>query len=273
MSAASRIPIHYINLATRQDRRSFMDEQFSRLGLAAQRIEAVAPEQVPARLVRKFIVPSRYRWLTLGELACSVSHLNAMETFLPGKAAHGLILEDDAVLSGYLSRFLAEFASAPPPYDVVRLETYDDWLRIHPRADHTVGEVELRQVYASPSGTAGYIISRLGAEKVLLNHDVFSAQIDMTLFHPFSQLAKRMSVRHADPGLCIQIHKLHREHALGFPDIEPYRRRRAEMEAPYWRLHFDTFDWFDKYFHVGVMNRWHELVDGAGRRSIPFKPE
>lgn len=273
MSDASRIPIYYINVETRPARRSFMEEQFSTLGLHAQRIEAITPEVIPVELARKFTVPSRYRWLTLGELACTLSHLKAMETLLAGKATHALILEDDAVLSGYLPKFLAEFALAPPSFDLVRVETYDDWLRIHPRADHLVGEIELRSVYTAPSGTAGYVISRRGAEKVLLNQDVFRAQVDLTLFHPFARLGKRMSIRHADPGLCIQIHKLHRDRVFGLTDIDIYRAQRDAIEAPYWRLHFDIFEWLDKYLHVGVVNRWHELVDGVRRRSILFRSE
>ena len=249
-----------------------MEEQFAALGLEAQRIEAVTPPEIPAELAR-FTSPARYRWLTRGELACSLSHLKAMEALLAGPASHALILEDDAVLSSYLPRFLDAFAAAPPPFDVVRVETYDDWLRIHPKADRTVGEIALRRVYTSPSGTAGYVIARQGAEKILLNHDVFRAQFDMTLFHPFARLAKRLSIRHADPGLCIQHHKRHRDRSFGLTDLDHHRMQRDAIAAPYWRLHFDIFAWLDKYFHVGVMNRWHELIDGVRRRSIPFKPD
>ena len=273
MSVADQIPIYYINLEARQDRRRFMEDQFATLGLRAQRIDAVTPAQIPAELARKFTNPARYRWLTLGELACSLSHLKVMEALLAGPASHALILEDDAVLSGYLPRFLNAFAAAPPPFDIVRVETYDDWLRIHPKADRTVGEIELRRVYTSPCGTAGYVIARQGAENVMLNHDVFRAQIDMTLFHPFARLAKRLSIRHADPGLCIQLHKRHRDHSLGLTDLDHHRAQRDSIEAPYWRLHFDIFAWLDKYFHVGVVNRWRELADGVRRRSIPFRPE
>ena len=272
MSAASRIPIYYINLETRQDRRRFMEEQFAALGLEAQRIEAVTPPEIPAELAR-FTSPARYRWLTRGELACSLSHLKAMEALLAGPASHALILEDDAVLSGYLPRFLDAFTAAPPPFDIVRVETYDDWLRIHPKVDRTVGEVALRRVFTPPGGTAGYLIARQGAEKVLSGPDVFQGQIDMALFNPFSRLARRVSIRHADPGLCIQIHKLRRDHALAPPDLDLHRGRREAIEAPYWRVHFDIFAWLDKYFHVGVMNRWHELADGVRRRSIPFRSE
>ena len=37
------IPLYYVNLASRPDRREFMDAQFARVGLAATRIEAVTP--------------------------------------------------------------------------------------------------------------------------------------------------------------------------------------------------------------------------------------
>lgn len=41
-----QIPACYINLASRVDRRQFMEEQFARLGIVAERVDAVTPLEV-----------------------------------------------------------------------------------------------------------------------------------------------------------------------------------------------------------------------------------
>ncbi len=41
-----QIPVYYINVASRVDRRQFMEEQFARLGIAAERVDAVTPLEV-----------------------------------------------------------------------------------------------------------------------------------------------------------------------------------------------------------------------------------
>jgi hypothetical protein len=46
-----QLPVFYINVAARTDRRDFMESQFAELGIPVERIEAVLPDQIPAEAI------------------------------------------------------------------------------------------------------------------------------------------------------------------------------------------------------------------------------
>src|SRR5207249_2273941 len=104
-SARMALPVFYINVASRLDRRRFMEAQFASLGLSAERIEAATPSEISEPDRRAWCDPSRATWMTEGEFACNLSHLRAWALILERGLTHALILEDDAVLSASLPRF------------------------------------------------------------------------------------------------------------------------------------------------------------------------
>jgi glycosyl transferase, family 25 len=51
------LPLFYINLARRVDRRRFMEKQFAESGIAAERVEAFTPEEVPIASLARWTDP------------------------------------------------------------------------------------------------------------------------------------------------------------------------------------------------------------------------
>jgi glycosyl transferase, family 25 len=270
------IPIFYINLAGRTDRRRLMEGQFQALGLAARRIEAVTPaELTPADLAR-YGDPQRLHWLTPTEISCSLSHLKAMRAFTAGGAPHAVIFEDDVVLSPSLPGFLTAFEAAPPAFGLVKLETFDEPLRLKPGNEGEIAGVALRRGFGGSSGSAGYIVSRRAAEIILGRDDLCRASADRALFNPHEPLGRHVTMRLADPGLCIQEHRLPGRSPTGnVSDLHTDRTGRAAAEQPLsWRrLPLLLARGFNRDIREGSIKTWHQIVGGARKQRIPFKAD
>ncbi len=153
-----------INLARSTERMNFQRSQMAALGLACRRVEAVtADKAAQAR-------PKSYweRWerpMRPAERACLLSHVAAWERVAEtGRPA--LILEDDAVLSRRVPAVLAAL-EAMPGLDHVTLEVRKRRKLLGRAARPVVPGVVLRQLYQDRSGAAAYVLSPLGAAKLL----------------------------------------------------------------------------------------------------------
>ena len=265
---------YYINLGSRTDRRAAMEQQFATLGLAATRIEATTPAGLSEQMLERYGNPRRFHWLTPAELACSDSHRLALEALIESGAPRAAIFEDDVVLSTALKPFLAAFDAAPPPFDLVRLETYDEPLRLSPGQDGIIDGIALRRAYSWAAGAAGYIVSRRAAEIIVRSKAFRQTQVDRALFNPYEPLARRISMRHADPGLCIQEDRL-----PGFvpngagSSLAADRQSRGAIERRlFWRrFGFSIRHWCGRELRIGPQKLWHETLGGAKKQRIPFK--
>jgi len=111
---AGQIPVYYINLAPRTDRRQFMEEQFSRLGIVAERIDAVTIADVGETRMALHADPRNPWAMTRVEVACGMSHEKAWRHMLDAGREFALILEDDAVLGDGVS---ACAGCSPPTWE------------------------------------------------------------------------------------------------------------------------------------------------------------
>src|SRR4051812_45910540 len=99
-------PIYYINLANRPERRDFMERQFARLGLVAQRIEAATVADVPADAISWGGHPHNPWPMMPGELPVNYSHRKFWQALVASGALSAVILEDDAVMDDTLPAIL-----------------------------------------------------------------------------------------------------------------------------------------------------------------------
>ena len=96
---SSKLLIQIINLASRPDRLALMRSQLMNAGLDSE--TQVAVDGKNAKLESNF--------LSMGEVGCFKSHVNAMRRQKETGSAYSLILEDDAVLSPNVNeKFLSE---------------------------------------------------------------------------------------------------------------------------------------------------------------------
>lgn len=265
---------YYINLARRLDRRSAMEERLGEQEIPFERIEATTPEYLSQELKDRYCDPAKRYWQTAPELCCSVSHLAALATFVRSGASHGLILEDDAVLSPFLKTFLDDFAPAPPAAGLVRIEADKDHMRLGSVATAQIGPIALHQNFGNATGAAAYVVSRKAAQRILAGTELLQFMTDQALFNPDQKLARELGVLQASPGLAVQEFML-----LGAPDshvgsdLAQNRRDRMRDEVTafrFYRLLPRALDFWQRDVVGAIRKAWHKRVSGAQKREVPF---
>lgn len=180
-------PIYYINLARETARRELMEGAFARLGVPAERIDAVfwkelPPEQQqalysPALNARQFHLP-----LIAGEMGCYASHIQAWRRLLASQATCAVVLEDDVQLHDTFVEAVRDIAALPPGWDMVKLIGRRQVNREKIRHRQPLNErTDLVEYSKMPSYAAGYVVSRQGAEKLLAQRVPFGRPVDIDL--------------------------------------------------------------------------------------------
>jgi glycosyl transferase family 25 len=210
------LPIFYINLAHRNDRREYMDGQLESMGLAGTRIEAVTPADISAEDIEKYCSSARPVFLRENQLACTLSHERAWQAMLDGGHDMALILEDDAELSDLLTEFLLNAASVDA--DLIRIETTGLATRVFPISAELPGGIAIRPFRSTPLGSAGYVIKASAARKLLGNAGLRLRPIDLALYDPFQQPGSLLTRVLTEPAVCRQL-GLADEATLGRSDI------------------------------------------------------
>ncbi|HWA19706.1 MAG TPA: glycosyltransferase family 25 protein [Devosia sp.] len=204
------LPIYYINLDNRPERRDFMEAQFARLGLSATRVSAVTPHGPRPDALAPHVDPRAGHWLTPLVEACGLSHLLCWTMLLaaPGRPDWALVLEDDGVLSTSLPAFLEAFGAQAEgtDADIVQLEVQLlHRARILPARYTLASGHRLARFRSTPYGSGAYLISRRAAESLLGRRDLFHQPIDIAMFRPFIGPGRSLRSYLSDPGLCIQL--------------------------------------------------------------------
>lgn len=197
------IPIYYINLDSRPDRRRYMDEQFAALGLVAERLVAATPLDVTAADADRYCNPARPAFLRRNELACTMSHEWAWQKMIEHGHERVLILEDDAELSSRLPAFLAEAGAIDA--DLIRIETTGAPMRVFPVLATGASGIAVRPFRSTPRGTAGYILRAGAARMLLANPHLRLRALDLALFDPFAEPGRLLHRVTTDPALCRQL--------------------------------------------------------------------
>lgn len=269
---------YYINVAKRTERRAAMEARFLTLGIDAQRIEAITLADVTDEQRRRFCNPQAHRWKSDGELCCSLSHQKASRTFLQTDEEFALILEDDAVLSPALPRFLHWFDNNPLAIDMLRIETDNARMRLSARPDLEPAGYGVHRLFSAAGGAAAYIVSRRAARRIIAGNEVNLSQTDQALFNPRKALSQELAVRQLRPALAIQedrIPALDQRNRLQSSDLEGFRSRRQELDVQnFWRRSvYNVYDFIDREFVGGAQKFWNWSIKGVRKVEVPFKPD
>lgn len=176
---AADLAVYIINLDRSPERWAAMEAEMARVGLTARRVSALDARRDAdvMRQTRPFPKPDGEMIFEMGyegkpyrlsEEACFQSHLKALGLFLKDGGPAALILEDDAEFAPDATAAIDAILAIPGAWDAVRLEG----LRTHGRrpAIHIADLPGERMLVASMRpvwGSAAYLISRAGAEKLL----------------------------------------------------------------------------------------------------------
>ncbi len=189
------IPAYVINLKRSPERRAFMSHSLARAG--------VAPTFVIALDGRELAWKEPVRGaLARTEAALILSHRRVWRRFLRGGGNFAAVLEDDAHIGEGFRELLASDWRAGE-FDVAKLETIRSpaWIskrgaRLCDRALHALG--------AEHFGTAGYVVSRGGAEKLLRLTTALNEPLDHMMFGRRAVFERRLRVLQLVPAVVVQ---------------------------------------------------------------------
>ena len=197
MTIGRPIPILVINLLRSPDRRENMGRQLSALGLRHRFVDAVDGKSPT-------FVASQPSTLTLGEIACHLSHRKCWQDLLASEDTHVLILEDDVIISPLLCEIVERRLALPDKAHIIRLETWCRSVQVHRGRSLASDGVTLHKLYKGDLGCAGYVISRTGAQRLLNVGRVGELPVDHLVFDLSEPVARGLTVYQAVPGLCVQ---------------------------------------------------------------------
>lgn len=155
-------PIYYLNLDEHTDRREFIEGQFTSWGISDYtRIAAYDGRKSD---LREQLTGSYPEGMTSCEVGCTISHLKAIKHWMASRdSPYAVIMEDDCSLE------IAQFwnfcwhdfyAQLPYDWDVIQIViicTGDIHVKLHKR-------------FINDFSTAGYLINRHYAEKLIRLH-------------------------------------------------------------------------------------------------------
>ena len=202
----TRCEVRVVHLARATARRTLMEAELARVGITADGWDAVDAREA-ANVQRLTPIPDNGAWGPMHGHAkgCLASHLDALAAFLKGDASHLLMLEDDVFLADDLANW-TKGDYWPQGADVLKLERWrDDRLKIVlDRAAQSHSNRQIKRLRTRHSGSAGYIITRVGAQ-IVLSSGLLSLPVDHLLFNPFvSPVARRLEAYQVTPALIVQ---------------------------------------------------------------------
>lgn len=172
LSPSIPFPVYLINLQRAEFRRRFALDQLAAEGIEPRMIWAVDGQclDLPAEIQAGVYDPTQAeqafsRQLSLPEIGCSMSHLNAYKQIVEQGDQAALILEDDALfLPDFAQRLMAAYAELPPDWGILHLNCPCQ------RFDR-VGKyiVKYDGIGSLPVAASAYMVSRRGAERLIEN--------------------------------------------------------------------------------------------------------
>lgn len=184
MAAAPALPIVFINLDRDEDRRQRLQAELATLPWPSRRLHAVwwadvPPAEQSALYSEALNAGQFFQPLVNGEKGCYASHIAAWRQLVASDAPAMVVLEDDVRLEGGFQTVIEAIARLDRPWDMVKLigREQEKLRSSQPLgADH-----RLVQYTRVPSLTAGYVVSRTGAHKLLQHRVPFGRPIDVDL--------------------------------------------------------------------------------------------
>lgn len=196
---------YLINLDRSAERLALMAETFSQLGLDFVRIPAVDGRQIDQAELNSCVAgEGRFYRLGSGEIGCFLSHRKFWEIVATGEDDYAIVFEDDVHLSQVAKEVLSQADWIPAGADIVKLETTLIRTLVDRTSDHRVADRRIVRLRGSHQGTAGYIVSRNGARKLLSMSETFADPVDQFMFNSELPAFKELTIYQMEPALCAQ---------------------------------------------------------------------
>lgn len=203
-----KITCFVINLRNNPERWIRMKEQLALQGFMNPiRIDAVIGEDVLKDGELPFSAQI-IRYLTPGEVGCLLSHKKAWEMATEAPTEFSLIMEDDVSVSKVFNAFLSEIELDQNDVDVLRLEpTYKgkNFLVDSDAKQFSGAKIRIYKLISIAMGTAGYIISKRGAEKLLRLSNNCIMPVDELIYNKYSPIFWAINKYQVEQPLVCQV--------------------------------------------------------------------
>lgn len=258
------IPIYVINLKRSGERRAWMQSELARSGVGAEFLAAADGRRFQARCAQTTGALSKE------EVALVISHRMAWRKLLSGPASHAVVLEDDVHL-GANFRDLLEFDFSLCSFDMIKLERWSSPVWISRQGVPVCGR-KLHRLGYEHFGSAGYVIGRAAAGKVLAATKPIVEPVDVTLFGGRAMLRNELRVLQLVPAIAIQ--DCNRPEAAARQNLHSILhedRTRAKIEARlrkprgYLRIKRETLRVLRQIW------RWTVLLPTMRNSAIPWE--
>jgi glycosyl transferase family 25 len=210
-----------INLDRHPGRMAMMAGQLDKLKLPYERLTAIDRRGLAASQLAGI-------YLSPGEIACHLSHRKAWQRLVNSGDETALILEDDVVLSPLLAEVLATPGWIPRDALAIKIECHFQDIVVSRAEREAPGALALARLRSLHYGSAGYIITRRFAERLIAARAEKFWAVDACLFGPRRQVKFGGMVYQMRPALCAQVHHFLQPSA---PLVECYASDIQAMRA------------------------------------------
>lgn len=224
--------IFVISLKNALERRKHINKQFMAQQVGFQYFDAIEPHQIDGALKNTGIELENCS-LTRGEVGCLLSHISLWKKIIDNNLPYMAIFEDDIYLGCKAKSFLKNISWIPKNVDIIKLEAFSDSVLVELFSKkNLINDRSLFLLKGKHLGTAGYIISNIGAKSLLkyVSELTIIKPIDDIMFDGY--IAKKM-IYQMQPALCIQdfIHNKEVNFASCLQK-DRFQRHMSEMVVP-----------------------------------------
>ncbi|WP_342448053.1 glycosyltransferase family 25 protein [Parasedimentitalea huanghaiensis] len=211
-----QIPIYLINLDNSPERLKAFEAETSHFGLQFTRVSAVNSAEIPPDQADNLLSRrSGHLPLGKGEMGCFLSHQKVWDLIISGNDEWAFVAEDDIHISNP-DAFFSDMSWLPEDADIVKAETARQLVTLSIQLHSTVDGHEIRQLQSYHGGSAGYFVSRTGAQKLLASTQDKCDALDHVLFHTWIGIVQTLKVYQMDPAICVQDYLLKGLQKKGF---------------------------------------------------------
>lgn len=162
------LPVWVLNLERDQERRLFMTQQLTALGIDYELIKAVDKNALTAQELdlysKKESIKCVGRELTTGEIACALSHIKMWDRIFKEGRQEVLILEDDIRVGRALFDFMTNRHKILVEYDYINFSTNAPQAPFGP---YITDIYRFSNHRSDAQSTCAYLITSTGAQKLL----------------------------------------------------------------------------------------------------------
>ena len=190
--------LYVINLDRAPERMARMERLLAAISVPFERVAAVDGAKLPPPPIS---ADGAYA-VSRSEIACANSHQKCWDLFSQSGDPYCVIIEDDVHFGSDFAAFMESPPTFPADFDLIKIESLHTkvWLERRP-APADIGGRRLKRLAFDHMGSAGYVLSRQGLEKLRRRTVTIDQAIDVILFgKPSRSLTNYQMV----PSLIIQ---------------------------------------------------------------------